>query len=172
MTEEKAAGAMERWNQWLIAAAATFVLHYAWEMGQAPWFRELAGLPFSAHLVRCWVATLGDMVIAAGAYAVASLLFRRPRWPFLRRWYGPALVWIASGLAVTIGFEHWALSVGRWSYTEAMPTIAGIGFLPLLQWIVVPTGTLLIVRFVAVRMRTKPQLRAEEPNEHRAPGNG
>ena len=138
-------------RQWAIAVGATFLLHYAWEMLQAPWFEELAKLPLYAHLGRCGIAAIGDVLIAGSAYALTALLFRSLRWPFASRWFGPALVWIASGMAVTVVFEHWAVTVGRWSYTEAMPTIAGIGLLPVLQWIIVPTMTLLLVRLMAFR---------------------
>jgi len=46
---------------------------------------------------------------------------------------------LAAGLSITVAIEKWAISVGRWQYKEAKPAIAGIGLLPLLQWIIIPT---------------------------------
>jgi len=52
------------------------------------------------------------------------------------------------GLSVTIIIERWAISIGRWQYREAMPTIAGIGLSPLLQWIIIPAAIVFVVRRV------------------------
>lgn len=65
-------------NQWLIVALATLVLHYAWEMLQAPWFEEFAGVPVLKHALPCLWSAFGDLGIAAGAYIVTAVLFRRP----------------------------------------------------------------------------------------------
>lgn len=138
-------------RRWLIVAVATLVLHYTWEMLQAPWFEEFAGVPAVEHALPCLWSAFGDLGIAAGAYVVTAAVFRRVRWPFEREWFWPSVVWIILGLAATVVFEKWALSVGRWHYTDEMPTLAGIGLSPLLQWIIVPTATLLTVRFTAVR---------------------
>lgn len=138
-------------GQWLIAAMATLALHYAWEMLQAPWFEEFAGVPLIEHALPCLWSAFGDLGIAAGAYVVTAVLFRRIRWPFEPQWLWPSVVWMILCLVATVAFENWALSVGRWHYTDAMPTIAGIGLAPLLQWIIVPAATLAIVRLAVVR---------------------
>ena len=138
-------------RDWGVALAATLLLHYAWEMLQAPWFDVFAGQSFWEHARPCLRAALGDLAIAVGAYVVTAILFRRTQWPFQTHWFWPSVAWIILGLVATVAFEKWALSVGRWHYTDAMPTIAGIGVAPLLQWIIVPAATLAIVRLAVVR---------------------
>ena len=59
-----------------------------------------------------------------------------------------ALPFIAIGLAVTVAYEIHALAVGQWSYAQTMPTIAGIGVLPILQWLVIPIAELAVFRLL------------------------
>lgn len=133
-------------RRWLTYGLLTLGLHYAWEMGQAPWFEEFAGTPWGEHALPCLRAAAGDLLIATAAFALTAALFRRWSWPIQPGWRRPALVWIGTGLVATVVFEHWAVLAGRWTYTASMPTIAGIGVLPLLQWIVVPVVTLALLR--------------------------
>lgn len=141
------------WKDWTTVLAGTVVFHYAWEMLQAPLFDVFAGLSFWEHAWPCFVAAVGDLLIAGIAYGATALLFRRPQWPFEPGWQWPAMLWFALGMLITIGYEHWALSVGRWGYTEAMPTLGGIGLSPILQWFAVPALTLLLARWMIRRDR-------------------
>ncbi len=134
--------------RWMVGAALLLVVHYAWEMLQAPWFREMAGLPMRAHSRPCLRAAFGDLAISSVAYGIVAALYRRPRWPFQRRWGIPALLWMAFGLAATVLIERLSLASGRWSYTEAMPTVAGVGVLPLAQWVLVPVAVLILLRLL------------------------
>ena len=137
----------------LVAAVTTVVLHFAWEMVQAPAFDDFAASAWAGTL-RCLVAALGDLLIASGAYVVTGMAVRNLAWPIDPRWRLPAAMWVALGLFVTIVFERWALAQGRWSYGAEMPVIAGVGLLPLLQWLVVPALSLAVVR----RLRARPWL--------------
>ena len=135
----------------LIAVAATVILHFLWEMLQAPAF-----IPFAATIwagtVRCLQAAFGDLLLAAGAYAITAALFWCPAWLFesrLRR--VPVATWIALGVVTTAVLERYALDTGRWRYGPSMPTLAGVGMLPLLQWLVVPALTLMLVRSMVRR---------------------
>ncbi|GAC1395111.1 MAG: hypothetical protein NVSMB68_12070 [Thermoanaerobaculia bacterium] len=40
---------------------------------------------------------------------------------------------------------------GRWRYSETMPTLFGVGTLPLLQWLLVPFIEVTSFRFIAAR---------------------
>jgi hypothetical protein len=52
-------------------------------------------------------------------------------------------------LAYTV-FSEWynVYQVGSWAYSPRMPLIAGIGLSPLLQWLLMPVGTLMVMRLV------------------------
>lgn len=114
-----------------------YAIHFAWEMGHAKWFATMNELPFWTATAWCALAALWDVVISAGAYLAAALAARNLRW-IRRPSLLPITVYLVLGLAVTVAVERWALAAGRWRYAATMPTIAGIGLSPLLQWIFVP----------------------------------
>lgn len=118
-------------------AVVAYAIHFAWEMGHAKWFETMKELPFWTATAWCARAALWDVAISVLAYLIASLTGRNVHW--IRRPSPFQLtVYIALGLAVTVAVERWALAGGRWRYAATMPTIAGIGLSPLLQWIAVP----------------------------------
>lgn len=123
-----------RWAAWVVAV---FSLQFVWEMFQAKWFVGMSDLPFWEATYVCSRATLGDLVITAIAFGAAAAAARRLEWPLTRQLI-PSLVFLSTGLLITVGFEVFALKSGRWSYEPDMPTLFGIGALPLAQWIVIP----------------------------------
>lgn len=140
----------------------TLTLHFVWEMLQAQAFVDFAVSTWKGT-VRCFGASLGDLLLATGAYVVTALLFRRLDWPIRRHWVLPAATWIGLGELATIAFERWAVARGRWAYGPEMPLVFGIGLLPLVQWIVVPALTLAIVR---ARMRRPCRALARGASRH------
>ncbi|WP_164104502.1 hypothetical protein [Candidatus Laterigemmans baculatus] len=135
--------------RWLLAALVTLVLHYSWEMLQAPLFTDFVGMSVWEHAWPCFRAALGDLAIAAVSYGMAALLVFRVGWPFQDRWSVPFAICVSCGLIVTVGFEIYALATDRWAYGPRMPIVAGIALAPLLQWLVVPSLTLLTLQRVA-----------------------
>jgi hypothetical protein len=115
-------------------------------MLQAPVFMDFAGTTWQGTL-RCFVASVGDVLLASGADLMTALIFRRFAWAVRPGWILPSSIWIALGVLGTIGFERRALARGRWVYGPEMPLVFGIGVLPLLQWIVVPLLTLTLLRW-------------------------
>jgi hypothetical protein len=93
--------------------------------------------------------TAGDLLIGLSALTVALLVAARPAWPRERFWRVGVLT-IAGGLLYT-GLSEWLNVEVRkaWSYSQFMPTvrIAGfeLGLSPVLQWLVVPTLSFMIV---------------------------
>lgn len=141
-----AARALPWWQPWAAIALFAFGLHFIWEMLHAPLYRGLAEQPHAAGILCCLRATAGDAGIALAAYGVVAAGTRDRQWLADAR--GPRVAWfVAVGLAVTVALE--LLSVyrwGRWAYGPAMPTIAGVGLSPLLQWVVLPPLTLWLAR--------------------------
>ncbi len=135
---------------WIAAAVLTVLLHFIWEMWQSRFFANMADMPLLRHSLVCLLASLGDLLIAAVAYAATALLLRRS-WPLRPGWLGPAALWMTISIAFGVVIERWALASARWTYAESMPTLLGVGLLPLIQWIIVPTATLLILRAWRVR---------------------
>jgi hypothetical protein len=126
---------MRRWSAFALLVLA---LNLAWEMMQANWFASMRGLPLLPATLLCFRAALGDLVIAALAFVLAALVVRSAMWPAERGIVVPATIFIGLAMAAVIAYEQFALSNGRWRYDETMPTLFGIGALPLLQWLVLP----------------------------------
>ena len=124
----------------------SLVLNYAWEMAQVPFFSSMAGSPLGKHALRCLGSAVGDVLLGGIAYLLAALTTRSLSWPRSGRWLVPTAVWVVVGLAAAVAVERVAVSQGRWTYGGAMPTLLGVGLLPLLQWLVVPLITLAIWR--------------------------
>ncbi len=144
---------MYRWLKGaVLGLAISLGLNYAWEMAQVPFFSSMASAPLWEHARRCLGSAAGDVLIAGVGYFLAGLTARSLSWPRSGRWFVPTSVWVFVGLAATVAIERVAVAHGRWTYGGAMPTIFGVGLLPLLQWIVVPLITLAIWRALMRRL--------------------
>ena len=127
----------------------TAALHFVWEMGQGGRFASMAPLSFWRATLLCARATVGDVVITAVAFAIAAAAARSSHWPAERgKVLLPIAIFIGVGLTFTVAYEIHALAVGQWSYAETMPTIAGVGVLPILQWLVIPIAELAVFRLL------------------------
>ena len=124
-------------GRWKAVILVTFALHFAWEMAQSSLFQQIQSMPFWRATAWCARATAGDLVITTIAFSAAAMSGGL-HWPLIRRRLSPALIFLTVGMLITIGYEIYAVSTGRWTYDEQMPQLSGIGVSPLLQWIVIP----------------------------------
>lgn len=130
----------------MLGFVLTLVAHYGWELLQARWYVVHEGNPLRAYAWHCFVAALGDVVIAGVSYALTAAAFHAPRWVLEPRVALVGFGWIVIGLGITVLLEIWATATGRWTYAASMPTILGVGWLPIAQWVIVPSLTLGIFR--------------------------
>jgi hypothetical protein len=138
---------MRRWTAFTLLVLA---LNFAWEMMQARWFASMRGLsPMRATLL-CFRAAVGDLAIATISFTVAAIVARTAMWPAERRAGVPAAVFVATALAIAIAYEVFALSTERWSYADTMPTLFGVGVLPILQWLLLPLSEIGMFRVFRV----------------------
>lgn len=125
--------------------AASVALHFVREILQFPlytiWSEPIATRAFA--VLRC---TIGDLMIAGLSLLLALGLTAGADWPGA----GTRPVWLLlliSGVGYTVYSEWLDVSVrGNWLCVPLMPTLPhiGTGLAPLLQWLIVPTLTLLI----------------------------
>jgi hypothetical protein len=119
-------------------AALNFAFHLVWESAHV---RLYTIWDSADRLYVAWAVfhcTLGDVLIALAGFGAASFLTRSAGWPLFRPFHGTPAV-IASTVAYTVWSEWYNVyRIGSWEYGSSMPTIAGIGLTPILQWIVVP----------------------------------
>ena len=137
---------MKRWTTFAVLVLA---LNFGWEMLQGKWFASMQNLPFWKAALTCARATLGDLLITAIAFSIAALIGKGMMWPSAPRVVIAAAVFVLVGIAITAGFEVFAISMGRWQYDAKMPTLFGVGALPLLQWILLPIAEVLLFRLIA-----------------------
>lgn len=140
----------QRLVQWLQAAGvwagASFVLHLAWEIAHARLYTIWSD-PDRWYVA--WAVlhcTLGDVLISLSGFALVAWLLRAVDWPAVRPAAGAALV--ASATMLYTAWSEWrnVYQLKSWAYTPDMPTLFDIGLSPLLQWLILISATVLVVR--------------------------
>jgi hypothetical protein len=126
---------LDRPESWV--AVHGLLVAFAWEMLQMP-FYAMDQLSAWAVTKSCGIASVGDAGIMVLAYWTAAKASGDRLWLQNTRAL-PLTVYLVTGLSVTIVVEHLALrSDWGWQYSNIMPSIIGIGLVPLAMWIVVP----------------------------------
>jgi hypothetical protein len=120
--------------------AAILLLNLIWEFAQLPLYTLWREGSVMARIYGPLHCTVGDVMIASLALMAALLILGNSRWP-QSRYAAVATASICLGLAYT-GYSEWVNVYVRksWGYSDLMPTIAGIGLSPLLQWLVIPSA--------------------------------
>ena len=139
-----------RAREWLRRAlgwgALALVPNLVWEVAQLPLYSTWSTTPPAATAYAVAHCTLGDGLIAAATYLATAIFTRSGNWPHVAPLRGLVIV-TAIGTAYTIWSEYRNVYVAKnWAYASAMPTISGIGLTPLLQWLVLPAVTMLLMR--------------------------
>ena len=124
----------------------------AWESVQLPLYTIWSIGTVREQAFAVLHCTMGDVVIAACALALALVVAGDAKWP-IDRFLQVAVPTVAFGVVYTV-FSEWLNVVVRatWAYSDLMPIvpIAGlkIGLSPLLQWMIVPAVAFAITRGV------------------------
>ncbi len=125
-----------------------FLLHFAWEMLQAPLWVGMAEMPHWQAARACTVATLGDVIIALVAFWAGAVVAQTRRW-LLSPKHRAVIAYVLVGLVLTVAYEYLATGpLGRWEYTASQPRLPwiGTGIAPVLQWLTLPFATLWLAR--------------------------
>lgn len=132
----------------LPVACFSFVLHFVWEFVQVPTYAGMAEMPHWKAIKLCMSATFGDVGFALTAFWLASFAARSRDWILWPARF-PAAIFVAVGIALTVGFEYYYTNISlRWTYSDLMPLVPpfGTGLSPLLQWLVVPLLVIWLTR--------------------------
>ena len=126
------------------------LLNFAWEILQAPLYAGMADRSHAQVIRACLQATVGDAVIMLMAHGAVAAVAHSRRWIVAPRGWQLALL-VAIGVSITAAIEGLATRgywIGQWNYLPTMPLVpgAGIGLVPLLQWVVLPLLTVWFVR--------------------------
>lgn len=146
----KALMKLDRPETWL--AIHGYLIAFLWEMLQMPYY-AMSHLSAWETTINCSLASLGEAGIMVFAYFVASWAVNDRYW-LSSRIRKPVMVFLVTGLVITLVVEYFATSAAwGWKYSAKMPTLLGIGMVPIVMWIVVPLIALgLASRSVAHRI--------------------
>ena len=131
-------------GRYLVLATA---LNLVWEMAQLPLYTIWAEAPWYRSLLAAAHCTVGDLIIAAAALGLAVALVGSD-WPNAN-YLKTATCTVVLGVAYTVFSEWLNLEVfGTWAYSALMPRLPrlGTGLAPVLQWLVVPTVSFVLLR--------------------------
>lgn len=134
---------------WMLATIfmMAVLFNYPWELAQSPLYVGMDSL--SAVWWHCFVASLGDGLLVLCLFATGWAVLRQREW-FMHPGVRGYAVILTMGLVIGVSIEWVAMHVTkRWAYTSQMPLVPGlgVGFVPVLQMLVLPP---LIFRAVAV----------------------
>lgn len=138
------------WRYLVVVLAVSSPLHFAWEWIQCqPFFVHRTTPP---TVLAMFAATLGDLALTLIAYAAVAVLHGR-RWP-LRRWRWRLVATLEGvALALAISVELYALSTGRWVYTDAAPRVpfTNVSAIPIMQLTLLLPASFLLARWLHPR---------------------
>jgi len=135
-----------RYRRFATIALGLFILNFLWEMAQATFYSSMRGLPTWSATWLCTRAAAADVALLALFFAIAAMVARDAAWP-LHPTSKAIATFFALCLLATAAIEQWAIATRRWSYSDDMPVVFGVGALPLLQWALIPALSVLAVRF-------------------------
>ncbi|MBU1198716.1 MAG: hypothetical protein KKF46_01570 [Nanoarchaeota archaeon] len=135
---------MKPLKRFLILGLIILVLSLAWEFAHCSLYVDLSGIPKYPHLI---IASLTDTLIILGIFAIVSLKNKNTNWIKSPNKIDYLLV-VLLGFAVSALIELINLSLGRWKYTGAMPTVLGIGISPLIQLALTGIISLIIISHI------------------------
>ena len=145
-----ALGPIARAGLW---SALAFVFNLTWEIAH---IRLYTIWPATDRWGIAWAllhCTLGDVLIALAMFALAGIVLRRVDWPASRPWTGGIIVVISAMIFTAWSEWYNVYRAGNWGYTANMPMIFGIGLSPLLQWLMIPPGIVVLYRLLVAEPR-------------------
>jgi hypothetical protein len=125
------------WRALALIFLVAIVVNYVWELAQAPLYVGLERYS-AAVFWHCLVASFGDGLMVLLIVTVGWIILQKENWFECPRIPG-YLVMIITGLIVAVSVEWVAVHIlERWQYTQMMPTVLGIGVVPVAQMLVLP----------------------------------
>ena len=136
----------------------SFLLNFVWEISQMGFYSTLGMGSISDYrsfILTHWEVSLKDALMVVAMYLVIGVILRNclptRDVPKGQNW---ALTWNSGWLILLISLPIWQVIIeyysvyiyGRWSYAEAMPLVFGIGAVPIIQMLILPSIAVLLSR--------------------------
>jgi hypothetical protein len=121
-------------------------LNLVWEVAQIRAY-DFPETSLMADVIGCFVPSLGDGLMMLIIFWSGWALFRDSQW-ILNPGLNGYLLMLAAGLLLAVIVEWNAFRTGAWAYNERMITmpILGVGLLPVLQMLLLPPATAVLVQ--------------------------
>lgn len=120
---------MKTRNKFILIILVALLLNIIWEFSHFQLYNDLSGISKNFHLIQ---ASFIDALIILIIFTLISIKNKTINW-INKPSKLDYIIIIILGLIVAISIETWALSIGRWTYKNIMPTIFNIGISPLIQ---------------------------------------
>ena len=92
-----------------------------------------------------WQVSLKDALMVVLVYLVIGIILKN--WTWGKKWNTGWLILLVSLPAWQAIIEYYSVYIyGRWSYDGIMPLLFGIGVVPLLQMLILPSISVLMSR--------------------------
>ncbi|MDO8429978.1 MAG: hypothetical protein Q7S73_01255 [bacterium] len=141
----------------------SFLLNFVWEISQMVFYSEL-GMGIRNNYIEFlkihWAVSLKDALMIMSAYLIIGFLIRNclPTGdvPKEQDWsksfnLGWVMLWLLLPLWQAV-IEYYSVYLyHRWAYAPAMPLIFGIGLLPILQMLILPSAAILLSKKHEIR---------------------
>jgi hypothetical protein len=130
-------------------------LHLIWEVTQIKAY-DFPETSLTTVAIGCFVPSLGDGLMTLIIYWVGWVAFRDWQW-VLRPGIRGYLFMMSIGLLLAVAVEWNALYLtGSWAYSERMfiVPVLGVGFLPVMQMLLLPPVTVLLLQWIWRNRRT------------------
>ena len=127
----------------------SFLLNFTWEISQMGFYSTLGMGDISDYwnfVLIHWQVSLKDALMVVLVCLAIGLIFRDLPWfkNINKKW----ILLLALPIWQAV-IEYYSVYVyGRWGYAESMPLISGIGLLPILQMLILPSIAILLSRGV------------------------
>lgn len=137
------------WKLQVVLFILAVPLNLTWEVAQIGAYDFPEG-SLLKNVIGCFVPSLGDGLMTLMIYWSGWTIFRNSRW-ILHPGAKGYLLLVALGIVLALVVEWNALyRTGAWGYNSQMVTIAllGVGFLPVLQMIILPIVTVVLLQWI------------------------
>jgi len=120
---------------------AAFFLNFFWESLHGLLYRDHPGTAASGYVPMMLEMAVYDAFAVSGLYLLVSLLCRTLLWKITFR---NGTVFVVAALCAAFSTEYAALHIlHAWRYLPSMPTVFGVGLLPLVQLAVTGVAAIL-----------------------------
>jgi hypothetical protein len=126
----------------------SFLLNFTWEISQMGFYSSIGmgSLADYNNFVKIhYGVSIKDALMVVVIYLFIGFLLRN--WKWATSWNrGWVILWLALPLWQGIVEYYSVYFYNRWAYAESMPLIFGIGILPILQMLILPSIAILFSR--------------------------